>query len=92
MTADNYGIRKDGKPRANAAKCGTPSGARAHRRKGERACGDCLAAESKATRSRPSHELSTKARRRALRDLARLHPEEYQALRRGHLADLKERA
>jgi hypothetical protein len=37
------------------AECGTPSGYRRHRRLDEPACDDCLAAHSKAVKSRPGY-------------------------------------
>lgn len=54
----------------SVAKCGTPSGANAHRRRGERPCPACARSESR----------KQAARIRAYSRLAKAHPAEWRAL------------
>lgn len=66
---------------------GTPTGARRHWDLGEPACPDCRAARAEYDRRRKAapakalrNRLHAKAQGRALRALAKAHPEQYRAL------------
>jgi hypothetical protein len=76
-------------------RCGTPSGFRRHQKAGEKPCEACTAAKSEADkrwRAAPRvtqrNRASARAQHLALRDLSRLHHDEYSALYQQHKAAL----
>lgn len=83
--------------------CGTPAAYTRHTRRGEEPCEPCRAANAEASarrraadkaagrkpRVREAARVYQRARQRALADLARRYPDEYEALLRAHQADQK---